>query len=307
VAVYFFAMDKFCIGVPMSEYWPIFIIVLQLIFLEGILSIDNAAVIGALVSPLPEDKRVEWPRALQRFGEWLHPVLGNQRLAALRVGLLGAYVGRGAMLFLTSFLIHNSWIKLIGAAYLIHLAFDNLEDMTGGGGEEDEELSPVKMQSFWATVLTVETMDLIFSIDNVVAAVSLSNKIWVVMLGVGIGILTMRFAAGVFSYAVTREPILKQAAYVLVLNIGVELILDQIWHVEISDFLRFGISIVTILLALAYAHSRFLQRFRFILVWLAQGIGIVNEFVDWLLAPVRGIFRALAGIFKSEPSEPTVA
>jgi tellurite resistance protein TerC len=291
----------------MSEYWPIFIIVLQLIFLEGILSIDNAAVIGALVSPLPDDKRVEWPKALQRFGEWLHPVLGNQRIAALRVGLLGAYVGRGAMLFLTSFLIHNSWIKLVGAAYLIHLAFDSLEDMTGGGGEEDEELRPVKMQSFWATVLTVETMDLIFSIDNVVAAVSLSNKIWVVMLGVGIGILTMRFAAGVFSYAVAREPILKQAAYVLVLNIGVELILDQVWHIEISDLVRFGISAGTILLALAYAHSSFLQKFRFILIWLAQGIGIINEFVDWLLAPVRGIFRAVFGIFRSKPSEPTVA
>ncbi len=291
----------------MSEYGPIFIIVLQLIFLEGILSIDNAAVIGALVSPLPDDKHVEWPSALQRFGEWLHPILGNQRMAALRVGLLGAYVGRGSMLFLTSFLIHNSWIKLIGAAYLIHLAFDNLEDMAGGGGEEDEELRPVKTQSFWATVLTVEIMDLIFSIDNVVAAVSLSNKIWVVMVGVGIGILTMRFAAGIFSYAVEREPILKQAAYVLVLNIGVELILDQIWHIEISDFVRFGISIATILLALAYAHSRFLQRFRFVLVWLAQGIGIANELVDWLLAPVRGFIRALTGIFKPEPSEPTAA
>ena len=291
----------------MSEYWPIFIIVLQLIFLEGILSIDNAAVIGALVSPLPDDQRVEWPKALQRFGEWLHPLLGNQRMAALRVGLLGAYVGRGAMLFLTSFLIHNSWIKLIGAVYLIHLAFDNLEDMTGGGGEEDEEMRPVKMQSFWATVLTVETMDLIFSIDNVVAAVSLSNKIWVVMLGVGIGILTMRFAAGIFSYAVTRQPILKQAAYILVLNIGVELILSQVWHVEISDIARFGISMGTILLALAYAHSPFLQRFRFVLIWFAQGIGIVNEFVDWIFAPLRGTVRALAEIFKSEPSEPTVA
>lgn len=174
----------------MTEYGPIIIIVLQLIFLEGILSIDNAAVIGALVSPLPDDKHVEWTPALQRFGEWLHPVLGNQRMAALRVGLLGAYVGRGAMLFLTSFLIHNSWIKIIGAVYLIHLAFDSLEDMTGGGSEEDDAIEPIKVQSFWAMVLTVETMDLIFSIDNVVAAVSLSNKIWVVMLGVGIGILT---------------------------------------------------------------------------------------------------------------------
>src|SRR5829696_5765740 len=283
----------------MTEYWPIFIIVLQLIFLEGILSIDNAAVIGALVSPLPDDKHVEWPKALQRFGELLHPMLGNQRMAALRVGLLGAYVGRGAMLFLTSFLIHNSWIKLIGAAYLIHLAFDNLEDMTGGGSEEDGDVNPIKVQSFWATVLTVETMDLIFSIDNVVAAVSLSDKIWVVMLGVGIGILTMRFAAGIFSYAVTREPILKQAAYVLVLNIGVELILDQIWHVEISDLLRFGISMATIFLAVAYAHSPFLQKFRFVLVWLAQGIGIVNELVDWIFAPLRGLLRAFASVFTS--------
>jgi tellurite resistance protein TerC len=283
----------------MSEYWPVIIIILQLIFLEGILSIDNAAVIGALVSPLPDDQPIPWPKALQRLDHWMHPLLGNQRLAALRVGLLGAYVGRGLMLFLTSFLIHNSWIKLIGAAYLIHLAFDNLGDISGGGSEEEEELRPIKVQSFWATVLTVEVMDLIFSIDNVVAAVSLSDKIWVVMVGVGIGILTMRFAAGIFSYAVVREPILKQAAYILVLNIGVELILDQVWHIEISDLVRFGISASTILLALAYAHSPFLQRFRFALAWLAQGIGIVNELINWIFAPLRGLLRAFTGIFKS--------
>jgi tellurite resistance protein TerC len=281
----------------MSEIGPILVIILQLIFLEGILSIDNAAVIGALVSPLPDDKHVEWPKPLQRFGEWLHPILGNQRMAALRVGLLGAYVGRGLMLFLTSFIIHNSWIKLVGAAYLIHLAFDNLEDKSIGSGEEDELVKPIKVQAFWATVLTVETMDLIFSIDNVVAAVSLSNKLWVVMIGVAIGILTMRFAAGVFSYAVQREPILQQAAYVLVFNIGVELTLQQIWHVEIPDMVRFAISVGTILLALLYAHSAFLQRFRFVLNWLAQGIGIINELVDWIFAPFRGLFNALVAIF----------
>jgi len=283
----------------MSEFGPIIVIILQLIFLEGILSIDNAAVIGALVSPLPDDKHIEWPRSLQRFGEWLHPILGNQRMAALRVGLLGAYLGRGLMMFLTSFIIHNSWIKLLGAAYLIHLAFDNLEDRSIGSGEDDEQMRPIKVQTFWATVLTVETMDLIFSIDNVVAAVSLSDKLWVVMLGVAIGILTMRFAAGVFSYAVQREPILQQAAYVLVLNTGIELTLQQVWHIEIPDMLRFGISVATILLALAYAHSPFLQRFRFVLTWLAQGIGIVNELVDWIFAPIRGLFNAIVALFKS--------
>jgi len=285
----------------MNEYWPIVVIVLQLIFLEGILSIDNAAVIGALVSPLPDDQDVPWPAGLQKLGKILDPFLGHQRLAALRVGLLGAYVGRGTMLFLTSFLIHNSWIKLIGAFYLIHLAFDSLEDMTSGDGDEDGEIKPIKVQSFWATVLTVEIMDLIFSIDNVVAAVSLSDMVWVVMLGVGIGILTMRFAAGIFSYAVEREPILKQAAYILVLNIGVELILDQVWHVEIPDLLRFGISVATIVFALAYAHSPFLQKFRFILIWLAQGIGIINELVDWVFIPFKAIFSLIVGLFVRMP------
>ena len=79
----------------MSEHGPVIIIIFQLIFLEGVLSIDNAAVIGALVSPLPDNEPVVWPTSLQGIGNWLHPVLGNQRLAALRVGLLGAYTGRG--------------------------------------------------------------------------------------------------------------------------------------------------------------------------------------------------------------------
>jgi tellurite resistance protein TerC len=291
----------------MNEYWPILVIVLQLIFLEGILSIDNAAVIGALVSPLPDDQDVPWPVNLQKLGKMLHPFLGPQRLAALRVGILGAYIGRGIMLFLTSFLIHNSWIKLIGAFYLIHLAFDSLEDMTSGDSDEESDMRPIKEQAFWATVLTVEITDLIFSIDNVVAAVSLSDMIWVVMLGVGIGILTMRFAAGIFSYAVEREPVLKQAAYILVFNIGVELILEEVWHVEIPDLVRFGISVTTIALALAYAHIPFLQKFRFILVWLAQGIGIINEFVDWLFLPFKGVFNLIVRLFvrpqKTQPAD----
>ncbi len=276
----------------MTIDWTILVIILQLIFLEGILSIDNAAIIGALVTPLPGNIPVPWPKVLQRLGDRLHGLLGDQRTAALRVGLLGAYLGRGLMLYLASFVIQNPWIKLVGAAYLIRLAFDSLsEDQEGG--ESDEEMHPIKVQSFWATVLTVETMDLVFSIDNVVAAVSLSDKLWVVMIGVAIGILTMRFAAGLFSYAVEREPILKYAAYVLVLNIGIELILDEMFHVEISDLMRFSISIGTILLALAYAHFPVIQKLRFILVWFSQGMGIINELVDWLLLPIKGVFGLL--------------
>ena len=139
--------------------------------------------------------------------------------------------------------------------------------------------------------VAVELMDLVFSIDNVIAAVSLSNELWVVLVGVGIGILTMRFAAGLFSYAVEREPILKEAAYVLILNIGIQLILEQVWQVKISDLLRFAISAAIILGALAYAHIHFLQKFRFILAWLSQGIGIINQLVDWVFFPLKSLFQ----------------
>ena len=282
----------------MDFYGSVVVIVLQLIFLEGILSIDNAAVLGALVSPLPDSEPIPWPAALQNFGKRINGLLGNQRTAALRVGLLGAYLGRGAMLFITSFLIHNPWIRLVGAIYLIRLAFSELGDRTPGEETEEDKQRAIRNASFWSVVLTVELMDLIFSIDNVIAAVSLSNEIWVVMLGVGIGILTMRFAAGLFSYAVQREPILKPAAYVLVLNIGIQLIVEQFWKVELSDLTRFVISAGIIFGSVVYAHSRFLQKFGFILSWLARGIGIVNELIEWVFMPFRALFQWAMNGFK---------
>lgn len=273
--------------------YSIIVIVIQLIFLEGILSIDNAAVLGAMVAPLPDDKKIPWPPFLQKFGDWLDPLLGFQRSAALRVGLLGAYFGRGLMLLIASFLIDNLWIRIVGAIYLIRLAFDELGDSTPDEKTKEDIQDEVRTISFWQVVLTVELMDLVFSIDNVVAAVAISDELWVVLLGVAIGILTMRFAAGLFSYAVQREPILKEAAYILILNIGIQLILEEVWKVEISDWLRFAISIFIILACLAYAHSPLLQELKFILRWFSKGMGIINDFVDWLFYPFKALFDKL--------------
>lgn len=275
------------------EYWPIIVIVIQLVFLEGILSIDNAAVLGAMVAPLPDNESIPWPPFLAKFGEWINPLLGFQRSAALRVGLLGAYLGRGLMLLVASFLIDNLWIRIVGAAYLIRLAFDELGDSTPDTETEEDRQDRIRSISFWQVVLTVELMDLVFSIDNVVAAVAISDELWVVLLGVAIGILTMRFAAGLFSYAVQREPILKEAAYILILNIGVQLILEEVWKIEISDLLRFSISVFIILACLAYAHSKLLQELGFILKWFSKGMGILNDFIDWLFSPISALFRKL--------------
>jgi tellurite resistance protein TerC len=274
--------------------WTIPLIILQLIVLEGLLSIDNAAVIGAMVVDLPDHIGIPWPKALQKFGRWLHPVLGNQRTAALRVGLLGAYLGRGLMLLIASLIIQNPWLKILGAFYLIYLAFENL----GMKGPDDDNglVNKSKRNSFWGTVLMIEMADLVFSLDNVVAAVSLSDKLWVVMVGVGMGIVFMRFAAGIFSYAVEREPVLKTAAYILILNIGLELLVTELTGFEFNDFLRFSISIGTILISLLYAHWKPLHFFQPALTWLAIGFGNFSEIIKWAMSPVFSLFGLIGKI-----------
>jgi len=285
--------------------WSIFLIILQLIVLEGLLSIDNAAVLGALVVHLPNDKEIEWPKSMMSFGHRINKLFGPQRTAALRVGLLGAYVGRGLMLLLASFIVQNPWLKVIGAAYLIRLAFENLGAIDES--ESDGELREVKAKTFWGVVIAVELADLAFSLDNVVAAVALSDKLWVVMVGVAIGILFMRFAAGVFSYAVEKEPILKPAAYILVFNIGVELLLSEFAGLETPDWMKFTISLGTIALSLAYAHFKPLQFFRPVLIWIAQGFTKLNSLVDWALVPLFAILTLLKNGFLRIFTKPGIA
>ena len=276
--------------------WSIVVIIIQLIFLEGVLSLDNAAVLGALIVNLPDDQPVPWPQALRKLGILLQPLLGPQRTAALRVGLLGAYVGRGLMLFMATIIIQNPWLKLLGAAYLVRLAFDNL-----GKAEESEEnahVHPIEDKTFWSVVLTVELMDLVFSMDNVVAAVALSSHFWVVMTGVAIGIVFMRFAAGLFSYFVQKHPVLKYTAYILVLNIGIELILQEIGILAFNDWAKFGISIATIVLSLVYERVSFMHRLDPVLIWIAQGFANFNEVIDWALVPINALLRLVWGLLK---------
>ena len=277
--------------------WSIIVIIIQLIFLEGILSIDNAAILGAMVARLPEHDPIPWPKSLKKLGHILNKPLGSQRMAALRVGLIGAYAGRGIMLLLASVIIQNPWLKVIGAIYLIRLALDDL-GAPGHEGSEADSMQPVKHAGFWITVLNVELMDLAFSLDNVVAAVSLSSHILIVMLGVAIGILVMRFAAGIFSHVVQREPILKQAAYILVFNIGIEILLEEFAHIEFNDMARFGISLATIALSIAYAHLPFMKFFRPLLIWLGQGFSLINGLIAWILQPFKGFFFLIGKIFR---------
>jgi tellurite resistance protein TerC len=282
------------------------VIVLQLIFLEGILSIDNAAVLGAMVSKLPAHEPIPWPHWLGFMSRWGDRVFGGQRAAALKVGLLGAYAGRAIMLLLATIVIENPWLRLLGAAYLFKLAIEHLGAPHAEWDEEEEadEMSQkVVGKGFWSVVLAVELADLAFSLDNVVAAVALSPVLWVVLLGVALGILTMRFAAQIFTVLIEREPVLATAAYLLVLAIGIEVLVEDIallTHHEfvIQSWQKFTISLSILILSVIYAHAPWLQR------WLGPVFAVIkhafyyiNKAGDVLLSPFRWLFKKLfAGI-----------
>lgn len=262
-------------------------IVAQLIFLEAILSIDNAAVLGAMVSALPRDEPIPWPKGLRFLAHPADRFLGHQRAAALKVGLFGAYFGRGLMLLLANFVIHNPWLRVLGALYLVKLAMDELGKHGHNSFPHETEPDVVRLnkKGFWSVVLAVELADLAFSLDNVVAAVALSDQLWVVMLGVAVGIVAMRFAAGIFSSLVEHEPILVITAYLLVLNIAVELLIEEFTGLEFHDLTKFAVSVTTIILSLLYAHIRPLQRLRPLLHLIAAGFWYINEGIEFLLRP----------------------
>ena len=269
-------------------------IALQIIFLEGILSIDNAAVLGTMAAKLPANEPVPWPARLKKFGLRLNPFLGSQQNAALRIGLLGAYAGRVLMLLLATVIIHNPWLKVLGALYLIYLACENL-GLKPKQTIAAHQASDHAAHSFWHVVLSIEIADLVFSLDNVVAAVSLTDHLWVVLAGVAVGMVLMRYAAGIFRVLITKEPILQKAAFLLILNIGAELIAEEIFHYHLSDYGKLALSLGTIGACIAYAHMNKIHRIlEPVTVWLRQGFYHLHTVMQWGFEPVEKLTSHVA-------------
>lgn len=235
-----------------------------LIILEGLLSIDNALVLGMLVKRLPK----------------------HQRAKALSYGLIGAFVFRCIAICLSAYLLQWTIVKFIGGAYLVyiavkHLFWDDQEeelvvmDKEGQPGLVDaftgKELSDERLKSeieqripipaslvteeavvnppsgtpaeeavcdvpshsnwkFWKTVAVIELTDIAFAVDSILAAMALAgsrtDKLWVVVTGGILGVILMRFAASVFVRLLERYPRFEVSAYLLVIVIGLKLLAD---------------------------------------------------------------------------------
>jgi tellurite resistance protein TerC len=218
----------------MSELLSAVPVIISLIIIEGLLSVDNALAIAALASGLPE----------------------KQKVKALRYGIVGAYAMRGVCLIFAAWIAGNAWIKAIGAAYLIYLMISQLR----GKGDEGYGAA-VKARGFWFTVAQIEIMDLSLSLDNVVAAVALDRRIWVICAGVFIGIACLRFVAGFCIRLIERHPVLKTTAFLLVGFVGVLLLAELLlahFGYEIPSAVKFGG--IFLIVAASLLYERFSLR-----------------------------------------------
>lgn len=224
-------------------------IIIQVIILDGILSIDNAAALAALANKLPEKRFViaDSPLWLRKIRLMTPILFMRQRDAALKVGILGAYLGRGLMLLLVGFVIQYPLLQVIGAVYLLYLVGTHFFNWAKW------EPTFKGVSGFWHAVVLIELADLAFSLDNVAAVVALSPNIWIIIVGVFISIVIMRYAAGIFMKLIVWEPLLEHAAFVLIFAIAIELILKY-FHVEISEGLQFAISMFIIAAFILYGR-----------------------------------------------------
>jgi YkoY family integral membrane protein len=223
-------------------------VIALLIVLEGVLSIDNALVLGLLAKRLPK----------------------HQQKKALTYGLVGAFVFRLLAIATASYLLRWRVVKLFGGGYLLYVALkhfiferrDKHDEHVGvangqqpalfdeSGRELTQEEAAEEFQArarlpvdlrrtagFWPTVFVIEMTDIAFAIDSILAAIALVGsapaghvgphpKLWVVITGGFLGVILMRFAAVLFIKLLERFPRFEISAYLLVAVIGSKLLAD---------------------------------------------------------------------------------
>ena len=198
-----------------------------LVILEGLLSADNALVLAVMVRHLPK----------------------KEQRRVLIYGLWGAVGFRILALSLSSVLLSLWYCKVIGGGYLLYLALAHFLRHRGDSADEREAESPKPtpwLRGFWGTVTSITLADIAFSIDSILTAVATAEgfpahfgdrgKLFIVLTGGILGIITMRFVVRYFLILLDRFPGLEEGAYYLVAWIGLKLLISGFHQGELLGF-----------------------------------------------------------------------
>jgi YkoY family integral membrane protein len=269
-------------------------VIAGLVVLEGLLSVDNVLGIAALANELP----------------------AAQQKKAIRIGLFLAYLFRVLALFVAGWLATNTWVRWLGAGYLIWLMSSHLtkghahdvgetllDDDAANDGQPARKKAPRNLR---VVLIQIGLMDLSLSIDNVIAAVGLAPKdpsgdplMWPIYAGVLIAILALQQIAPHAMNLLKKYPILEPTAFVLIGYVGFLLIGEESYRVitgvpvHLPAYFKFVGILIIIWVALFYEADGAVRRLVTPIVRLSmpvmRGITRVVSFILWPLEQLIGM------------------
>ncbi|MFC3126644.1 YjbE family putative metal transport protein [Pseudoroseomonas globiformis] len=180
----------------------------EIMWLNIILSGDNAVVIGLAAAGLP----------------------AHQRSKAVLFGVIAAAVLRVIFSIFASLLLSLWWIDLLGGLALLYIAWSFFSELRHDGGNDADTkaaASPEKTltQALWQIVLA----DVSMSLDNVlaVAAVARAN-LPLLIVGLVISILMMGLLGGLLARLLDRFRFIAYIGVALITYVGLELLWEGI-------------------------------------------------------------------------------
>ena len=176
-------------------------LLIVLVVMELVLSADNAIALAALTQTLQ------------------HPKLERR---ALNIGLGLAYGFRILLIIGAAWVVQFWQFELAGALYLLWLAWRYFTT------EPSDISNPKKARSLWQIIPLIVLTDLAFSLDSVTTAIAISQELWLIILGGTIGIIALRFLAGLFILWLQEFTRLEDAGYLAVALVGMRLLLRVI-------------------------------------------------------------------------------
>ncbi len=173
-----------------------------LIALEAVLSADNAIALAAIAQGLESEE---------------------QQKRALNLGLIVAFVLRMTLILTASWVLKFWQFEVAGAVYLLWLVYQHFS----GSTDEEHHHGP-KFASLWQAIPIIAFTDLAFSLDSVTTAIALSDEVAIILLGGTIGIIALRFMAGLFIHWLNEYVYLEDAGFVTVAFVGLRLLVRVI-------------------------------------------------------------------------------
>ncbi len=189
-----------------------------LTILEIVLGIDNVVFISILTGKLPQGQQAKARTTGLAFA------LITRILLLLCIKWLMGMTKPLFALFSREF-SGKDLILIAGGFFLI--AKSTQEIHARMEPEEETKYGASKARSrFWATIVQIVLLDIVFSLDSVITAVGLANDIPVMIVAITIALGLMLLAAGAISRVVDRHPTIKMLALAFLIMIGVVLVAD---------------------------------------------------------------------------------